>query len=408
MRVLLVSTRPGLAGVETLIKRMISFFSSRNDIQISLLFMMKGNNDHLLNFLESKCAVYYGMDLLKVNNEVKKKDFDYIYSFSLFPLIFSLLVKSLFFQKVKICCGVYHPLEYCWRHGPNSYIRKLAHKLVKSLPVENIFFMSQLTQEKHSLYMERDFSKSPIIPVAIDTHRFKQVIRNPNRKKIISIGKIVNFRTYMFQMVDICCDLNKNHPELKVEYHIYGDGPLRNKLADYIKTKSASEFVFLHGLVAYDDLEKVLTDAFLFIGCGTAMLEAAAAGVPALMTLCPSTNPYTYGFFSEVNNGYNLGGPILNARTYTFYEKILELYRYTPQEYQHIGSLCQQKAEQFSTEKIMNNFINKLKKSKNIDLKLSCIEYILVVFSYIFWKIIEKIGIESILSSRYCEDDKAF
>lgn len=408
MKVLLVSTKPGIAGVETLIRRMVSFLSLRNDLEISLLFMMRGNNNDFVNFPESKCTIYYGIDLLNPKSELKTKKFDYIYSFSLFPLVFSLFISGLFFKRAKVCCGVYHPLEYCWKHGPNSFIRKIAHKLLKSLPLENIFFMSQLTQEKHTLYLERDFSKSPIIPVAIDVQRFQSVIRNPNRRKIISIGKIVNFRTYMFQIVDTCCDLNKNHPDLKVEYHIYGDGPLKKQLVDYINTKSASEFVFVHGLLPYDNLEDVFKDAFLLIGCGTAMLEATAAGVPALITLCPSTNPYTYGFFSEVNNGYNLGGPIPNVKTYTFYEKIIELYRYTPHEYKHIESLCQQKASLFSIEKIMEDFISKLKKSKTVELKLSYVNYLQIVVSYIFWKTIGNFGIESILSSRYCEDEKAF
>ncbi|MBY0272196.1 MAG: glycosyltransferase family 4 protein [Alphaproteobacteria bacterium] len=408
MKLLLVSTKPGIAGVETLIQRMISYLMLREDIEINLLFMIKGQNDVLANSFESKCTVYYGIDLLNPRSEFKKKEFDYIYSFSLFPLVFSLLISGLFFKRAKVSCGVYHPLEYCWKHGPNSCIRKIAHKLLKSLPLENIFFMSQLTQEKHTLYLERDFSKSPIIPVAIDVQRFQNVIRNPNRRKIISIGNIVNFRTYMFQIVDTCCDLNKNHPDLKIEYHIYGDGPLRKKLVDYINSKSASEFVFLHGLLPYDNLEDVFKDAFLLVGCGTAMLEASAAGVPSLITLCPSTNPYTYGFFPEINNGYNLGGPIPNAKTYTFYEKIMELYRYTPGEYKHIENLSQQKAALFSPERIMDDFINKLKNSKIVDLKLSYIDYFLIVFSYMFWKAIGMLRFETILSSRYCEDNKAF
>src|SRR5262245_2326953 len=124
MKILLVSTKPGLAGVETLIKRMVSYLSNKTDIQISLLFMMRGNNDDFVSFLESKCSVYYGIDLLKKNHFFKNKEFDVIYAFSLFPLVFSSLIGALFFKNAKLCCGVYHPLEYCWKHGPNSSIRK--------------------------------------------------------------------------------------------------------------------------------------------------------------------------------------------------------------------------------------------------------------------------------------------
>jgi 1,2-diacylglycerol 3-alpha-glucosyltransferase len=412
MKILFVSTRPGLAGVETLIKRMISYLSSLNDMDLTILFITKRNDDEFSNefvqFLESKCDIYYGVDLLKTYRKLKKKNFEYVYAFSLFPLVFSLLLGRFFFQKAKICCGVYHPLEYCWKHGPKSYIRKLAHKLITFLPAENIFFMSQLTKEKHGLYMTRDFSKSPLIPIMIDNERFKKVVRKPNRQKIISIGKIVNFRTYMFQMVDVCCDLRKNHPELEIEYHIYGDGPLQTKLSDYIQIKRADDFVFLKGLLSYDKLETVFTDAFLFIGCGTAMLEATASGIPALVTLCPSHQPYTYGFFTEIDNGYNLGGPIPDAKAYPFYNKILELYHYTPKEYQCLQHLSQEKANLFSTEKVMKDFITKLKETKSIKVEISLFEYTTIIISYVFWKGMAKIGVESILSSRYCEEDRAF
>jgi len=401
MKILVIMNRPGLGGIETLMKRVVSFFHLRDGIQISILFISKGNQNTFVDFFKSKGDVYYGFDIVKNFYELKRKNFDYIYAVGLFSLLFSLFARDLLFQRSKICFGVYYTLEYCWKHGPDSYIRKLSYKLLQSFPLENILFMNQITKDYHSSYIGRDFSKSPIIPIAVDTNRFKKVNRKPDRKKIISVGRIVDFKTYVFQMVDVCCDLNRKNKEINVEYHIYGDGELKEKLIDYIKMKSASEFIFLHGTVPYDKLEDIFTDAFVFIGVGTSLIEASAASVPSLVGICSLQEPYTYGFFNEMR-GYNLGEEELSTQKYSLYTKLLDLYNSSDEDYKKTSLLCQKKAELFSMEKNMNEFIDNLSASKDTGFKLSYFNYLGIIFSFVFWKILEKIGIISNFSARYC------
>lgn len=400
MKILIILNRPGLGGIETLIKRVVSFFHQRDDIQISIFFISKGNNDTFVEFFKSKGDLYYGIDMIKNYYAIKRNKFDYIYAVGLFSLFFSFFLRDVFFQKAKICFGVYHTLEYCWKHGPDSYIRKISYKLLRSFPLENIFFMNQITKDYHSSYIGRDFSKSPIIPIAVDTNRYKKVIRKPDRKKIISIGRITDFKTYAFQMVDVCCELNRKNKEINAEYHIYGDGELKEKLIDHIKMKSASEFIFVHGETPYDKIEDIFSNAFVFIGVGTALIEASAASVPSLVGICSLHEPYTYGFFNETN-GDSLGEQEFFTQKYSLYEKLLDLYNSSDEDYKTISLLCQKKAEFFSMENNMNEFIYKLDKSKEIGITLSYLTYLRIIISFVFWKLLDKFGIVSSFSTRY-------
>lgn len=404
MKILFVTIRSGIGGIETLIMRMISFLSAHTDINVSVLLITKGNNDEFINSVNSKCKIYFGKNIFKTYKEIREEKFDFIYSFGLFSLLFSLFLKKFFSKKSILSFGVYHPLEYCWNNGPNSYVRTLSYKIMRSFPLENIFFMNEGMKERHESLIGRNFLNSPIIPIPIDYNRMKNIKRNPNKKNIISIGRIVNFKTYIFHMIDVCCDINKNNSKEKVEFHIYGDGDLMKKLMIYVQKKNASEFVFVHGALPYSKMENILSDAFIFIGCGTALVEAAAAGVPSLISIESSQLPETYGFFYETN-GYNLGEIDQTTKKFTIYEKVIDLQNKTEKEYSEIENLCQQKASLFSIDSVIYDFLEKIRNTKNFNLNLNIFNFFRIFLSFIFWKFVGKIGLKSAFSYRY-KDEK--
>jgi len=83
------------------------------------------------------------------------------------------------------------------------------------------------------------------------------------------------------------------HPDYRLE--IYGDGPQREMLTQYIDSLHLGSSIFLKGFV--DNLANPLSRASVFVmssdheGMPNALLEAAAAGVPCVSTDCPVGGP---------------------------------------------------------------------------------------------------------------------
>ena len=91
-------------------------------------------------------------------------------------------------------------------------------------PIQNVFFMNDANANELSECIARDFRASPIVPLGIDLVRFRSVTRRPARRKIVSVGRIVDFKTYNFWMLDVIQRLNAT--EDRFEYHVYGTGQL--------------------------------------------------------------------------------------------------------------------------------------------------------------------------------------
>jgi hypothetical protein len=79
--------------------------------------------------------------------------------------------------------------------------------------------------------------------------------------------------------------------------------------------------VTFFGKLEYKKMPSVLNDASLFIGSGTAIVEAAAAGVPCIIGIESIEQPQSYGFLTDTI-GLSFQEKGLNYPLYT-YEKIM-------------------------------------------------------------------------------------
>jgi hypothetical protein len=100
---------------------------------------------------------------------------------------------------------------------------------------------------------------------------------------------------------------------------------------------------------------KVLEDAFAFIGMGTSLIEASAAGVPSIIAIECAEEAKSYGLFhemSDLNTGENVPGrPMSDIR------EILLRLRALPENYARHCELARGKAELFALEKIAGEYL---------------------------------------------------
>jgi hypothetical protein len=125
--------------------------------------------------------------------------------------------------------------------------------------------------------------------------------------KIVSVGRLVDFKTYNSFMLDVikdCISLG-----IDVEFDIFGYGPLEKDIKDKIIRLELENYVSLKGVLNYSDFDNTLAKYDIFIGSGTAIIQASASGIPSIVGIENSREPVSYGFFSDVyRREYNLKG----------------------------------------------------------------------------------------------------
>lgn len=119
-----------------------------------------------------------------------------------------------------------------------------------------------------------------VFPIPINLAPFLSIKRKPVRTRVVSVSRLDSMKEYVLTLPEIGAALRREGIDLEIE--IYGEGPLRDEIQEKIQRNGMEGFVNLKGEVPYHSLPDVFATAGVFIGMGTACLEAAAAGVPTV------------------------------------------------------------------------------------------------------------------------------
>lgn len=106
---------------------------------------------------------------------------------------------------------------------------------------------------------------------------------------ILTVARLVEEKGYQYGIQAIS-KLLKNHPELKLEYHIVGDGPLDEHLRKQVKELNLDKIVQFHGPMEQEDVIKIMQKAHIFLlpsiaeALPVVLMEAQAVGLPIIAT----------------------------------------------------------------------------------------------------------------------------
>lgn len=216
-------------------------------------------------------------------------------------------------EKRPITVGFYHSKEFLW--GANQklpYFEKVNRSFVfnRLTPSNIIIFNESLVP----LYQRGgwDLSKANCFPIGVvDSHSgtngpaFSPKSNKP--LKVVSVGRLVDFKRYNKWMIELAAELKNS--ALSLEYHIYGNGPIEESLRELAKRLDVENSVYFHGLLNYADFDTTVAQYDLFVGSGTAIVQAAALGVPAIIGIENVADPLTYGFLADISGfSYNEDG----------------------------------------------------------------------------------------------------
>ena len=211
---------------------------------------------------------------------------------------------------IKNITGIFHPRAYFMPCQPAD--RVFLNRITLLLyGARNTFFMNAECKLSHAKKFGLDYGFSPIIilPVIDDTNHeptYSPRMAPGSALKVLSVGRIVPFKAYNRGAPAILKSLFS--AGVDAEWDIYGYGPDEAEVDAAARELGVSDQLSLRGLLPYGELPSIINRYDVFVGMGTAVLEAAALGLPSICAIVDQKDR-SYGFVHELPVG-NVGETI--------------------------------------------------------------------------------------------------
>ncbi|MDF1678184.1 MAG: hypothetical protein P1U32_05765 [Legionellaceae bacterium] len=322
-----------------------------------------------------------------------KYEIDIIYVCTAEMFILALFLKNYFFKHAKIVYSVFHPRQNFFETNIfGDVYKKVIYKKMLESP-ETFVFHNDFTKLNHEAHYEIILERSKIFPVLIGQLKASKdesplLQKTANVIKIVSLGRLVDFKYYHEAVIQALLELNQAG-DMTLEYHIYGDGHLRDKLGRFIKDKKASSFVFLHGHLETHKLYACLISADIVIGMGTSLMYAASLGIPSIVAI--ESSEATYGFFTDDMPGYECGEDMGDESKMSYSSVIKSFIHQTPSERAALKQKTLVKSKQYFFENNLDNFVGLLHEPERTSLAgISWFSFMTVLFAKVGIRLLPK------------------
>jgi len=212
-------------------------------------------------------------------------------------------------KNIIVTVGFYHYIKFLWGGDNVAWHEKVNRKFIFDfLPERSLLFFSEGNRQLYIKHKRKKLTDANTFRLGVIDKKDIKVSGEVNLPiKIVAIGRLVDFKTYNFYMIKVLKNLKTKG--FNVQFDIYGDGPLKAQIADEINKAGLSESIYLKGTLDYLKFDETVSNYNLFIGSGTAIIQAAALGLPSIVGVENVIEAETYGYFSDVNQyEYNLKG----------------------------------------------------------------------------------------------------
>lgn len=309
-----------VGGIETFFVRMAKErFKKKLPTSILLLSKPEQSNDELLAEIKKYANVIFPQDIfhgpellcrrlpLLLPLKRKKileilKDVDQIHVFDGMHAMLGYRIAKELDRNTPITIGFYHYIKYLWGGDRVAWHERLNRKFIFNyLPEQSLLFFSDGSRDLYRKHKNKKFENSKTFRLGVVDK--KNIVLNGTLTlplKIVAVGRLVEFKTYNFFMVDVVGKLLEQG--IDIHFDIYGDGPLRQDVQDRINKSALQDKIRLKGTLDYSKFDETIKNYDLFIGSGTAIIQAAALGVPCIVGIENMIKPRTYGYFSDVHS----------------------------------------------------------------------------------------------------------
>jgi len=233
-----------------------------------------------------------------------------------------------------------------FKRGKLDRSRRLILTALKREPVGSFVFMHERYIRNWSKSLGRDLSACRVVPLPIEARR-RVPYRPKSCARIVSIGRVDHqVKPYNWSLIAPFKELRERGVDF--EWHIFGGGlPGQvESLEEAIEEAGCRDFIFYEGEVGYDDMEAVLADTHLFVGMGTAAVEAASAGIPTIVARGYSSRPESHGLLHELPFG-NVGEEIRGGALVPIAQLVERVLSMSEDEYLRLRERSAQAAREY-------------------------------------------------------------
>lgn len=198
--------------------------------------------------------------------------------------------------------GVFHPRAY-FMAGERRDRILLNRLLASAVGFNQLFFMNEECRKASAEKWSVNLSDCSILPLPVDDSPVTWAPRASKSLRLVSVGRLVDFKAYNLGAPHIVRECLRNGVD--VIWDIFGEGPIKSDIQREIALAATDDAVSLRGELPYALFQETVSKYDLFIGIGTAALEAAMAGVPVICCV-DSEKRLCYGFIDVLPFG-NVG-----------------------------------------------------------------------------------------------------
>ncbi|MDK2906304.1 MAG: hypothetical protein PWQ66_265 [Petrotoga sp.] len=363
MKILHIINRLGPGGAEKLIEDLLPLMNNINGIKVDLLLLTDENNvfDKRLSqygvqikIVPTK-KIYNPLNIYYIRKYIKKGQYDVVHV-HLFPSFYwaSFASKLIFKNKPKF---VFTEHSTHNQRREKGYLR-IIEKFVYS-SYDKIISISQQAEDNLVEWLKpKNNGRFIIIENGIDLKKFKEA--KPYLK--LEINTKFDEDTKLICMVGRFSEAKDqptlikamNHISSNVHLLLIGEGPLKVKNEELVKQVNLEERV--HFLGFRDDVPRILKTVDIVVlsskweGFGLAAVEGMAAGKPVVASDVPGLREIVTGFglIFEVGNSEELANKI---------NKLIN----DPIKYNEIAKKCKLRANSYSIEKMVDEYIEQYK-----------------------------------------------
>ncbi len=396
-----------IGGIETFIVRLASQFK-QNKYTFRILFYTRNFNNELLEELKQYAEIFFLDDyiytsfftkkiyplfklLLPFKRKKLKQDvlegITHIHAPDSNALMFSLKLLR-FNNTIRLTTGIYQINEYNVKRYISYYFARHIDFIINLLPPNNIIFFNEISRDLYSRNFSRKFSNSTITPIGVDIKKYNGQISGSKTNRIVSVGRLVHWKTYNYIMIDVINKFKKDG--INLIYESFGDGVLMYDLNKKVKLMGLEQNIYFHKNISYDKFKNVIDNSLMFIGSGTSLIEASACGIPALIGIESEIKSISYGFLHDTKT-YSYHENSLSYPTSDIEFFIKKLLKSTPQEYSAQCKQARARANDFTIERSYEGFLEMCNNSKVWNMQSSTYSDIRFIFSLIIHFFISKI-----------------
>lgn len=202
------------------------------------------------------------------------------------PIGFLLQVEALscpYVKNASFSLTILHPRDLM-RETEKSHVHLMNKLLAHAIGLSNLVFMNDCCRKTHSDFLSCDLSKNRIVPVPIDQRLPRWTgSSDADPIRIVSIGRIVSFKAYNFALPKIVAEFAREGRSVTCD--IFGYGREKDRLINLVNLYDVSNLLKVHDAIPLEMFDEVVSKYDLFIGMGTAALQAAQLGVPTILAI---------------------------------------------------------------------------------------------------------------------------